>query len=156
MDKNAALDLAFSEIEQKKGLSIKNYLNPKLFEDPSTLVDIKKKIEGNGVIIIRDALDPVLAEVTHREIRSSSAPWDLNEAYFPDGYAYKHGNIWNHNKFTTQMNKTFSIFDNDETKKFMSDLTGRDCGGVCTGSPSYYRPGDHSLPHTDWSGQRTG
>ncbi|KAL3916007.1 MAG: hypothetical protein SGPRY_006999 [Prymnesium sp.] len=37
----------------------------------------------------------------------------------------------------------------------MSQLTQRDCMGDCTGAPSRYRPGDHSLPHTDWAGQRT-
>jgi len=37
----------------------------------------------------------------------------------------------------------------------VSALAERDCGGACTGAPSNYRAGDHSLPHTDWADQRT-
>ena len=37
----------------------------------------------------------------------------------------------------------------------MKELTSRDCSGETVGAPSWYKEGDHSLPHTDWVGQRT-
>mmetsp|Transcript_13655 Transcript_13655/g.20368 ORF Transcript_13655/g.20368 Transcript_13655/m.20368 type:complete len:118 (-) Transcript_13655:313-666(-) len=47
------------------------------------------------------------------------------------------------------------MFETEETKEFMSELTGRDCSGESVGAPSYYEIGDHSLPHTDHVGQRS-
>ena len=40
------------------------------------------------------------------------------------------------------------------SQAFMQELSGRDCGGETQGAPSWYKEGDHSLPHTDWVAQR--
>ena len=52
-------------------------------------------------------------------------------------------------------NQTAAMFATPASQGFMQQLTGRDCTGETQGSPSWYQAGDHSLPHTDWVGQRT-
>mmetsp|Transcript_30459 Transcript_30459/g.50448 ORF Transcript_30459/g.50448 Transcript_30459/m.50448 type:complete len:334 (+) Transcript_30459:102-1103(+) len=146
--------LALDNVE-KGDLSIENYLNPELLDDPAFLDDARRRLQHGEVVVLRNAFRPEFAEVTHRELMAASAPWSLNEAYFDDGYAYQHHNIYNRQQWTAWMNRTFDIFDSKATKRWAQELTGRDCSGLCTGSPSYYKAGDHSLPHTDWAGQRT-
>jgi 2OG-Fe(II) oxygenase superfamily len=131
-----------------------HYLNPKHTE-ASALDAISRDLQQGKCVVLRDALDPTLAEITHRDLRAESAPWELNENYFEDGYAFKHSNIFKRAGWTARMNKTMGIFESKETKEWLSKLTGRDCSGETTGAPSYYTSGDHSLPHTDWAGQRT-
>ena len=135
--------------------SIESYLNPLLLADPSLLKTAAEQIRAGNVVVLKDALDPILAEATHRELRAASAPWEHNEPYFDDGYHFKHSNIFKRELWSARLNSTMEIFESEETKAWMTQLTGRDCGGVTTGAPSYYRAGDHSLPHTDWAGQRT-
>jgi Rps23 Pro-64 3,4-dihydroxylase Tpa1-like proline 4-hydroxylase len=53
------------------------------------------------------------------------------------------------------LNATLEVFNSDETKKYMSDLTGRDCMGEATVRGEYYQRGDHSLPTPDFVDQRT-
>ena len=151
--KDAALEAALKEIDPAGGL--RAFLNPKLFEDPSTLEQIKCKLQSGHVVVLRDAFRPEFAEATHRELAHKSAPWSLNEEYFPDGYSYHHHNIFDRSLFSPRLTATADVFAHESSKVFLSDLSGRDCSGPVTGAPSYYKPGDHSLPHTDWAGQRT-
>lgn len=135
--------------------SLESYFNPSYLADKEYMKSISEKLRSGEVVVIPNALDPVLAEATHRDLRAASAPWEHNEAYFGDGYHYKHSNIYQRERWTPRLNKTMNIFESEASRKWMSELTGRDCSGVTTGAPSYYQAGDHSLPHTDWAGQRT-
>ena len=51
--------------------------------------------------------------------------------------------------------RALDLFASAPSREFVGALTGRECGGETTGAPSWYQAGDHSLPHTDWVGQRT-
>lgn len=153
--RNSTLENELRRLDINSTFDIRNYLNPELFKDPSTLQSISNDLRSGKVVVLRNAFQDSFAESVYCEINSTSVPWTQNEAYFPDGFAFKHSNVYDHSVWTETMNRTFSVFSSNSTKSFIESLTNRDCSGVCTGSPSFYQPGDHSLPHTDWAGQRT-
>lgn len=134
--------------------SIEQYLSPRLFEDPSILKDVGRRLREGEIVVIRDAFVPAFAEAMHRELLGTTS-WTINENYLKDGYHYRHYNVYDKAVYSDFFNSTIDLLNSDKTKKFMSDLTGRDCTGDVIGSPSYYGPGDHSLPHTDHFGQRS-
>ena len=132
--------------------SIVDVLSPAVLDG---LEDVQDKLRRGEVVILRDAFRPDFAEACYRELESKHAPWSANEDYFEDGYGYRHLNVYDRALWSRRLNATFAVFDHAETKAWVSALAERDCGGACTGAPSKYRAGDHSLPHTDWVGQRT-
>mmetsp|Transcript_572 Transcript_572/g.813 ORF Transcript_572/g.813 Transcript_572/m.813 type:complete len:353 (-) Transcript_572:62-1120(-) len=137
-----------------KTKSIKDYLSPRLFDDPAILQDIGQRLRDGKLVVIRDAFVPAFAEAMYEELHSTDA-WSKNENYLPDGYHYKHNNVYNKADYPPLCTPALEMFNSEESKKFMTDLTGRDCTGDTLGSPSYYESGDHSLPHTDHVGQRS-
>jgi|Transcript_6493 Rps23 Pro-64 3,4-dihydroxylase Tpa1-like proline 4-hydroxylase len=137
-----------------KTKSIKDYLNPRLFQDPSTMKDIGQRLRDGKLVVIRDAFIPEFAEAMYEELHGTTA-WSKNEDYLPDGYHYKHNNVYDKSDYPPLCTPALEMFDSEESKRFMTELTGRDCAGETLGSPSYYEPGDHSLPHTDHVGQRS-
>ena len=146
---DAALEARLDALEDS---SIVDVLNPAVLDG---LEDVREKLRRGEVVILRDAFRPDFAEACYRELESKHAPWSANEDYFEDGYGYRHLNVYDRSLWSRRLNATFAVFDHAETKAWVSALAERDCGGACTGAPSNYRAGDHSLPHTDWVGQRT-
>ena len=138
----------------KPGTSIKDLLNPRLFQDPATLNDIHTKICAGEICVIRNAFIPEFAEAMYQELDETDT-WSRNEDYFEDGYGFRHNNVYSKTDFSPLFLQANAMFETDETKAFMTDLTGRDCTGESVGAPSYYEAGDHSLPHTDHIGQRS-
>ena len=135
--------------------SIEHYLNPKHFEDPATMKDIAEKLQAGDVVVLRDAFRPEFAEMMYSELSAKGVAWELNEAYFPDGYHHRHHNVYDKSTWSARLNSTLGVFAHAASQRFMKELTGRDCSGETVGAPSWYKEGDHSLPHTDWVGQRT-
>ena len=140
--------------ELDRGPSIEDYLNPGLLGDATKVEEIRERIRGGNICVIRDAFLPEFAEAMHSELDGTDA-WSVNEDYFADGYGYRHNNVYSTEDFSPLFLRANEMFDSAETKAFMSDLTGRDCSGESVGAPSYYEPGHHSLPHTDHIGQRS-
>ena len=135
--------------------SIAKYLNPKHTENPEKMKEIAERLQAGDVVVLRDAFRPEFAEMVYTELNHKEVAWELNEDYFPDGYAHRHHNVYDRGSFSARLNATFGVFKSEASKAFMSELAGRDCSGETTGAPSWYKEGDHSLPHTDWVGQRT-
>lgn len=136
------------------GKGLESLLNPKHLT-PEASEQISKKMQAGDVVVLRDAFLPDFAEATWRELAATSAPWNLNEDYFDDGYAFHHHNVYDQSRWSTRLNATASAFRTEGAKAWMAQHSGRDCSGPVTGAPSLYKIGDHSLPHTDWAGQRT-
>ena len=149
------VQLALDELTQGEDASIEKYLNPKLFEDPETMQGISRQLRSGDVVILRDAFRPEFAEMVHAELNDKNVAWELNEAYFKDGYHHHHHNVYDRASWSARLNQTAAMFATPASQGFMQQLTGRDCTGETQGSPSWYQAGDHSLPHTDWVGQRT-
>jgi hypothetical protein len=144
---------AMAELEQGAA-TLETYLNPAYLEE-DLLANMRSRLRGGDVVVLRDAFRPEFAEMVYSELMDKGVSWELNEAYFPDGYAYKHHNVYDQGSFSARLNATLGVFTDPASQAFMADLTGRDCDGVTTGAPSWYQEGEHSLPHTDWAGQRT-
>ena len=134
---------------------LEHYLNPAHFADPATMEDITRRLQAGDLVVIKDAFRPEFAEMVFTELSASSVAWELNEAYFPDGYAHLHNNVYERSSWSARLNATLDMFAAKASSAFISKLTGRDCTGDTTGAPSWYDTGHHSLPHTDWVGQRT-
>jgi len=134
---------------------LEHYLNPAHFADPATMEDITRRLQAGDLVVIKDAFRPEFAEMVFTELSASSVAWELNEAYFPDGYAHLHNNVFERSSWSARLNSTLDMFAAKASRAFISKLTGRDCTGDTTGAPSWYDTGHHSLPHTDWVGQRT-
>jgi len=135
--------------------SIEHYLNPKYTEDPAEMADIARRLQTGDVVVLRDAFRPEFAEMMYSELAAKSVSWELNEAYFPDGYGHRHHNVYDRSSWSARLNATYAVFAHAASQRFMAQLSGRACDGETLGSPSWYQEGDHSLPHTDWVGQRT-
>lgn len=135
--------------------SIQAYLNPQLFEDPATMADVSKRLKAGEVVVLKDAFRPEFAEMVHAELSSKDVAWELNEAYFPDGYHHRHHNVYDQASWSARLNASLAMLSSAASQRFMQELTGRDCSGETQGAPSWYKTGDHSLPHTDWVALRT-
>ena len=129
---------------------IQRFLNPALDLD-----DARARLRAGEMVVLRNAFVSEFAEATHAALSDPSFPWTQNEAYFDDGYSFCHSNVYDRSRWPHALNATFSVFNDEATKQWVEELSGRECAGVPIGSPSNYRPGDYSLPHSDWMGQRT-
>ena len=130
--------------------SIQQYLNPQL-----DLQEAGARLRAGEIVVLRDAFRSDFAEATHSALSDPSFPWTKNEAYFDDGYSFCHSNAYDASRWPKQLHDVFSVIGHPATREWISELSGRECFGVPTGSPSHYAPGDYSLPHSDWMGQRT-
>lgn len=146
---------ALEELQGGGASSIEDYLNPVHTKNPETMSRIAKQLQEGDVVVLRDAFRPEFAEMVYAELSHKDVAWELNEAYFPDGYGHRHHNVYDRSDWSARLNSTFDVFRDEASKAFMAKLTGRDCSGETVGAPSWYKEGDHSLPHTDWVGQRT-
>jgi len=135
--------------------SIEKYLNPALLEDPATMQDVSARLRAGEVVVLRDAFRSEFAEMVYCELSDKNVAWELNEAYFEDGYHHKHHNVYDRGQWSARLNMTLDMLKHEDTQRFMAGLSGRDCSGDTVGAPSWYQSGEHSLPHTDWVGQRT-
>lgn len=71
--KDDTLDKACAEMDSSCGDSLLSYLNPKLTSDPAILESIAQLLRHGQVVVLREALNPTLAEITHRDLRQGSA-----------------------------------------------------------------------------------
>lgn len=153
--KRKKLQLTSYSLPKTEDNSIVDFLNPRLLEDEA-LDEIKIRLREGKVVILRDAFRDELAEAMHEQLDFlTDHEWDLNEDYFPDGYHFKHKNIYDKNNFPPLFQQVNQMFESEATRTFLSELSGRDCSGDISGAPSFYSAGDHSLPHTDHIGQRS-
>ena len=140
----------------KAGDSITSFLNPRLFESPDTIIDIKAKLRAGRPVVINNAFIPEYAEAMYQELSHAEDAFEpFVYSHEGDDFSCDHYNIYDLQKYTPLMNATLDLFNSAATKEFASELSGRRCGGESWPSASWYKPGSHSLPHTDWDGQRT-
>ena len=75
--------------ELDRGPSIEDYLNPGLLGDATKVEEIRERIGGGNICVIRDAFLPEFAEAMHSELDGTDA-WSVNEDYFADGHGYRY------------------------------------------------------------------
>ena len=136
--------------------SITSFLNPNLFQDPETIHNIKLQLRAGKPVIIQNAFKPDYAEAMYQDVSSAEDAFDLHEySHEDDDFSCLHYNIYDLQKYTPLMNATLELFNSTATKEFVSELSGRRCGGETWPAASWYKPGSHSLPHSDWADRRT-
>lgn len=134
--------------------SLRSYLNPDVGGDPETFRDIGQHLMAGRLIVVRDAFRPAFAERLHACL-DASPDWELHQDYGHPHFHYHHHNLYDERRFAADLRLFVEILRSAETKEFVQGLTGRDCSGRGEFSASWYRPGDHSLPHTDLVGAGT-
>ena len=136
--------------------SITSFLNPNLFQDPETIHNIQLQLRSGKPVIIQNAFLPEYAEAMYQDLLSAEDAFELHDySHEDDDFSCHHYNIYDLQKYTRLMNATLELFNSTATKKFASELSGRRCGGDTWPAASWYKPGSHSLPHSDWADQRT-
>lgn len=132
------------------GDSIVDYMNPKLFEDPETVNGIKNRLRAGDAVVIKNAFKMEYAEAMHRELTNAPDAFELFEYHDNDDtFSCHNHNIYEQERYVPLMNATIDLFNSAATKSFAKELSGRRCGGETQPAASHYKPGDHSLPHTD-------
>lgn len=138
------------------GDSITSFLNPNLFQDPETIHNIQLQLRAGKPVIIQNAFQSEYAEAMYQDLLSAEDAFELHEySHEDDDFSCHHYNIYDLQKYTLLMNATLELFNSTATKEFASELSGRRCGGETWPAASWYKPGSHSLPHSDWADQRT-
>jgi 2OG-Fe(II) oxygenase superfamily len=145
-----------------EGVSLASLLKERFRDNPSALLEIEQKLHDGQLVVIQNALPVELADEVHQHLDSIPLSlWQLNENFLPDGFCYRHHNLYDWSSFTPLLNRTLHMFHHPDTLAFISELSGRNCygdlptGGNPPSSPSWYMPGDYSLPHSDHIGHRT-
>ena len=138
---------------------ITQFLNPTLFEDPEIFKEIGEKLRNGQLVVIRNAFREELAEAMHEDLDTTDN-WSHHVTASNDGFHYSHHNVYKYDDYSAFMNATVAMIENRASQEFMTNLSGRNCYGdskksFSVGAPSYYMPGDHSLPHTDFVDHRS-
>jgi len=92
--------------------------------------DISNRLKSGDVVVLRDAFRPAFAEMVYSELQAKNVAWELNEAYFEDGYHHKHHNVYDQGMWSARLNSTLGIFSHPDSTALMAELSGRDCTGA--------------------------
>ncbi len=93
------------------GSNIKDYLNPKLFEDPNILEDIGRRLQAGHLVVIQDAFISEFAETMHQELSKEDINWTLHESWSDSGFWYHHHNIYSDEDYTELMSDAYEMMD---------------------------------------------
>jgi len=124
-------------------------LNPKLFSENGLIEEVSNQLVDGRLIVIRNAFQEAFAERMFGCL-DQFRDWKVYEDYQPH-FHYRHHNIYDENLFPSELQQCRKFFSSDETRRFVPQLSRRDCSGDTTFSASLYLPGDHSLPHNDFT-----
>jgi hypothetical protein len=132
--------------------SLEFFLNPQVVEDEGLKRQISDHLTNGNLVKIRAALQNAVAERMFTCLDQFSN-WQVYEDYSTE-FHYHHHNIYPENAhYPPDLNWCREVFGSESTKALIGKLSGRDCTGPTMLSASLYLPGDHSLPHTDFTGR---
>ena len=132
--------------------SIEFFLNPMIFGNEELASQIQDHLSTGDLVVIRNALHEGFAHRMFTYLDECS-DWKLYEGYH-EHFQYHHHNIYDEKLFSPDLNLCRDIFGSDSTKSLIQRLSGRDCSGETVLSASLYLPGDYSLPHNDFLGNK--
>ncbi len=127
--------------------SLQFFLNPEIIESEDNKRRISAHLANGDLVVLRKALQEPVAEKMFACLDQASN-WKVYEDY-SDHFHYHHHNLYEDAEYPEDLQWCRGIFQSDETKSLMGDLSQRDCSGPAVFSASWYLPGDHSLPHND-------
>lgn len=135
-----------------KHFDIRNFLNPKVLQRKNLKL-IETKLKQGCLVSIREAFNEEFSNLMFQSLDTENN-WKLHESIH-NVFHFHHHNIYDLADFSAELLTARLIFSSSFTKKWMSQLTGKDCSEEIILSPSWYMPGDHSLPHSDNDGDRS-
>lgn len=123
------------------------FLNPGIFSDPARIDKLRTWLRQGRAIIIPDALPRDFAEDVHRDL-SQSTRWTVVEGGH-DFFHFRTSVISDIEGQTPALTECSRFFRSTATRRFIADLTGKDCSGRPHVTAGWYRPGEYALPHDD-------
>src|SRR5262249_46375273 len=115
-------------MEQETARNVLNalefYLRPAVFHHEATLCKIRDALAAGRLVVIRDAVNPALAEKMHQCLDKFSG-WTVYERH-EDHFAYRHHSIRDKKLFPPEFTWCEGIFSSQATKAFMRRLSQRD------------------------------
>jgi hypothetical protein len=129
---------------EEHGWSLQDYLSPHVLEQ---VPQIREQLRAGKVVTIEEAFRPEFTHAMHQELLHLN--YNAHELYEDDGFHIVHHSIYSKDDYTNFMHAADIVFQTDETRAFMNDLSGRDCNGDVKTGTSWFAPGDYAAPHND-------
>lgn len=126
---------------------LRRLLNPKIFQDVSTIDKVSTWMRLGRAIVIPDALPLDFAEEVCRELHVSSY-WSSSEGGH-DFFQYRNCVIPRLDGLSPPLARCSRVFRSVETRRFIAELSGADCFGDPRVAAAWYRANDYALPHDD-------
>ena len=126
---------------------LQQLLNPGIFADPAMVDRLRTWLRQGRAVVIPDALPQDFAEQVHRDL-SLSTRWAVVEGGH-DFFHFRTSVISDIASQTPTLAECSRRFRSAATRRFVADLTGRDCSGQPHVAGGWYRPGEYALPHDD-------
>jgi Rps23 Pro-64 3,4-dihydroxylase Tpa1-like proline 4-hydroxylase len=133
--------------------SLRRLLSPSVFGDPGLVGRISGWMREGKAIVIPDALPADFAEKVHRELDCSSH-WRISEGGH-DFFHYRNSTIEQLDAQSAALAECSRLFKNEDTRRFMAELSGQNCAGEAHVAAAWYRPGEYALPHDDSTARET-
>jgi Rps23 Pro-64 3,4-dihydroxylase Tpa1-like proline 4-hydroxylase len=129
------------------GRGLQEAINPRIFAS-STLVDrIGGWLRQGRAIVIPDALPADFAEEVHRDL-DRSEHWRIAEGGH-DFFHYRNSVIDELEDLSPALTRCSELFKSARTRRFIGELSGRDCTGEARAAAAWYRPNEYALVHND-------
>src|SRR5947207_961695 len=135
--------------------SLEHYLNPEVWADRDRHDAIAAGLRAGRLVVVRDALRPALAEQVHQCLVDATN-WQITDSYeHPElcrhdvrDFNYRHHNIRAPAPGQDALILCREIFRSPASGAFIGDLAGLSCRAPAAIVATWYRPGDHSFPHS--------
>ena len=134
--------------------SLETYLNPQVWT-AAGITRVSEALAHGRLVVVHRALHEPFAERMFRCL-DGFTDWELHESYGAiaahdpdDPFHYQKHNISDPRLFPRDLALCHSVFGSAATRRFVARLAGRSCDAGTSMSASWYKAGDHSLPHND-------
>ena len=138
-----------SETPCANEVSLRHLLNPKVFSDPVAIEKIGRWMRLGHAVIVPDALPIEFATEVYQDLNQSTH-WLVSEGGH-DFFHYRNCAITQLDGLTPALSKCARLFGNITTRRFICELSERDCTGEAGVAAAWYRPNEYALPHDDSS-----
>jgi Rps23 Pro-64 3,4-dihydroxylase Tpa1-like proline 4-hydroxylase len=138
--------------------SIEAWLNPAVrAELAAREIEIRAALSAGQLVVIRDAMQAQWADKVYTAL-DQFKDWRRYESYSDanhpeNAFNYQHHNIYDRSLHCTTLSECEDMFTSENSKRLIEKWSGQTCWGPTSFSASWYRPGDHSTPHNDFSAE---
>lgn len=133
---------------------LESCLRPGLLRDEAERAAVAEALRAGRLVVLRDALDSRLADHVHREL-DECQDFQPYEDWSRPFFGCRHHNLHDSARMPDVVTYCREQLGSSATKRFVTALSGAPCDGPLQFAASWYLPGDHSLPHTDFDESRS-